>query len=76
MILGSWYSLPTGDKGNRKIVLILVDSPISVYSWKFPSLTGTLALSYFIHNAVLTILRNQKHPENNVRFPAFLQHIT
>lgn len=40
---------------------------VQLYSWKFPSLTGTLALSYFIHNAVLTILRNQKHPENNAR---------
>ena len=33
----------------------------------FPALSGTLTLSYFIHNAVLTILRNQKHPENNAR---------
>ena len=40
---------------------------LSVYSVKFPALTGTLALSYFIHNAVLTILRNQKNPENNAR---------
>ncbi|KAF8373924.1 hypothetical protein PRIPAC_80353 [Pristionchus pacificus] len=39
----------------------------SMFSWKFPALTGTLTLSYFIHNAVLTILRNQKHPENNAR---------
>ncbi|KAI1728032.1 transmembrane amino acid transporter protein domain-containing protein [Ditylenchus destructor] len=38
-----------------------------LFSWKFPALTGTLSLSYFIHNAILTILRNQKHPENNVR---------
>uniref|UniRef100_A0A0N5BL15 Sodium-coupled neutral amino acid transporter 9 homolog n=1 Tax=Strongyloides papillosus TaxID=174720 RepID=A0A0N5BL15_STREA len=34
---------------------------------RFPALTGTLALSYFIHNAILTILRNQKNPENNAR---------
>ncbi|GMS96993.1 hypothetical protein PENTCL1PPCAC_19168, partial [Pristionchus entomophagus] len=39
----------------------------SLFSWRFPALTGTLTLSYFIHNAVLTILRNQKHPENNAR---------
>ena len=38
---------------------------VQLISGKFPALTGTLALSYFIHNAVLTILRNQKHPENN-----------
>lgn len=34
---------------------------------RFPALTGTLALSYFIHNAILTILRNQKNPQNNAR---------
>ncbi|GMR49737.1 hypothetical protein PMAYCL1PPCAC_19932, partial [Pristionchus mayeri] len=39
----------------------------ALFSWRFPALTGTLTLSYFIHNAVLTILRNQKHPENNAR---------
>ncbi|PAV82297.1 hypothetical protein WR25_07247 [Diploscapter pachys] len=39
----------------------------ALFNWKFPALTGTLTLSYFIHNAVLTILRNQKNPENNAR---------
>lgn len=39
----------------------------SVANMHFPALSGTLTLSYFIHNAVLTILRNQKHPENNAR---------
>ncbi|KAK6034119.1 hypothetical protein COOONC_28377 [Cooperia oncophora] len=48
------------------------DDPNSIhyakaFSWRFPALTGTLTLSYFIHNAVLTILRNQKNPENNAR---------
>uniref|UniRef100_A0A9J2PTM1 Amino acid transporter transmembrane domain-containing protein n=1 Tax=Ascaris lumbricoides TaxID=6252 RepID=A0A9J2PTM1_ASCLU len=38
-----------------------------VFRWRFPALTGTLTLSYFLHNVVLTILRNQKHPENNAR---------
>ncbi|XP_013419465.1 sodium-coupled neutral amino acid transporter 9 isoform X2 [Lingula anatina] len=33
----------------------------------FPNLTGILALAFFIHNCVLTILRNQKNPENNSR---------
>ncbi|KHJ82372.1 hypothetical protein OESDEN_17934, partial [Oesophagostomum dentatum] len=36
------------------------------FNWRFPALTGTMTLSYFIHNAVITILRNQKNPENNV----------
>jgi sodium-coupled neutral amino acid transporter 9 len=39
---------------------------VKLYNWNFPALTGTLALSFFIHNAILTILRNQKYPENNV----------
>nr|CDJ84910.1 Amino acid transporter domain containing protein [Haemonchus contortus] len=39
----------------------------AAFSWRFPALTGTLTLSFFIHNAVLTILRNQKNPENNAR---------
>uniref|UniRef100_A0A0N4ZHU8 NAD(+) diphosphatase n=1 Tax=Parastrongyloides trichosuri TaxID=131310 RepID=A0A0N4ZHU8_PARTI len=46
-----------------------ISSPNYAPLWRlrFPALTGTLALSYFIHNAILTILRNQKNPENNAR---------
>ncbi|KAA3678667.1 solute carrier family 38 (sodium-coupled neutral amino acid transporter), member 9 [Paragonimus westermani] len=33
----------------------------------FPSLTGTCSLAFFIHNALQTILRAQRHPENNAR---------
>ncbi|XP_014672119.1 PREDICTED: sodium-coupled neutral amino acid transporter 9 homolog isoform X3 [Priapulus caudatus] len=33
----------------------------------FPALTGILALAYFIHNAIISIMRNQKKPENNAR---------
>ncbi|KAJ7370783.1 hypothetical protein OS493_029772 [Desmophyllum pertusum] len=33
----------------------------------FPALTGILTLAYFIHNCILSIMRNQEHPENNVR---------
>ncbi|XP_077981323.1 neutral amino acid transporter 9-like [Glandiceps talaboti] len=33
----------------------------------FPALTGTLALALFIHNCVLSIVRNQRNPENNGR---------
>ncbi|PIC34182.1 hypothetical protein B9Z55_013913 [Caenorhabditis nigoni] len=40
---------------------------VQLANMHFPALSGTLTLSYFIHNAVLTILRNQKHPENNAR---------
>jgi len=33
----------------------------------FPSLTGILALGLFIHNAIITIMSNNKHQENNGR---------
>lgn len=33
----------------------------------FPALTGMLSLAFFLHNAVITILRNNKQQENNVR---------
>lgn len=33
----------------------------------FPSLTGILALGLFIHNAIITIMGNNKYPENNGR---------
>jgi len=32
----------------------------------FPALTGILALAYFIHNCIVSIMRNQRNPENNV----------
>jgi len=38
----------------------------SEFQWTFPALTGILSLAYFIHNAVISIVRNQRHPENNV----------
>uniref|UniRef100_A0A7I4YDI7 Aa_trans domain-containing protein n=1 Tax=Haemonchus contortus TaxID=6289 RepID=A0A7I4YDI7_HAECO len=37
------------------------------FSWNFPALTGMLTMSYFLHNAIITMLRNQRNPENNVR---------
>uniref|UniRef100_W5MY75 Neutral amino acid transporter 9 n=1 Tax=Lepisosteus oculatus TaxID=7918 RepID=W5MY75_LEPOC len=33
----------------------------------FPQLTGVLTLAFFIHNCVITLLRNNKNQENNVR---------
>jgi len=33
----------------------------------FPSLTGILTLALFIHNAIITIMSNNRHPENNGR---------
>jgi sodium-coupled neutral amino acid transporter 9 len=40
---------------------------IPEFQWTFPALTGILSLAYFIHNAVISIMRNQRHPENNGR---------
>ncbi|XP_070194773.1 neutral amino acid transporter 9-like [Littorina saxatilis] len=33
----------------------------------FPALTGVAALGYFVQNSVLSLVRNQKHPQHNVR---------
>nr|XP_002125488.1 sodium-coupled neutral amino acid transporter 9 isoform X1 [Ciona intestinalis] len=33
----------------------------------FPALTGMLSLAFFLHNAAITIVKNNQHPENNVR---------
>ncbi|KAF7250621.1 Sodium-coupled neutral amino acid transporter 9 [Varanus komodoensis] len=33
----------------------------------FPQLTGVLTLAFFIHNCVITLLKNNKNQENNVR---------
>ncbi|XP_063818301.1 neutral amino acid transporter 9 isoform X1 [Pseudophryne corroboree] len=33
----------------------------------FPQLTGVLTLAFFIHNCIITLLKNNRNPENNVR---------
>lgn len=40
----------------------------SNFSTSFPVLTGMLALALFIHNIIISIMRNNKHPEKNVNF--------
>jgi len=40
---------------------------IPLFKDGFPALTGILTLAYFIHNCILSIMRNQERPENNVR---------
>ncbi|GBN24553.1 Sodium-coupled neutral amino acid transporter 9 [Araneus ventricosus] len=40
---------------------------VHLFKATFPVLVGTLSLSFFIHNCVLSLLRNQKKPENNPR---------
>nr|XP_060617479.1 neutral amino acid transporter 9 [Anolis sagrei ordinatus] len=34
---------------------------------RFPQLTGVLTLAFFIHNCIITLLKNNKNQENNVR---------
>uniref|UniRef100_A0A8C4IF98 Neutral amino acid transporter 9 n=1 Tax=Dicentrarchus labrax TaxID=13489 RepID=A0A8C4IF98_DICLA len=33
----------------------------------FPQLTGVLTLAFFIHNCIITLMKSNKHQENNVR---------
>ncbi|XP_064624840.1 neutral amino acid transporter 9-like [Lineus longissimus] len=40
---------------------------VPMYRPSFAALTGTLSLALFIHNCILSMVRNQKHPENNGR---------
>ncbi|KAM5332000.1 neutral amino acid transporter 9 [Glossophaga mutica] len=35
--------------------------------FQFPQLTGVLTLAFFIHNCAITLLKNNKNQENNVR---------
>lgn len=37
-----------------------------MYKDSFPSLSGMMALGLFIHNAIITIMKNNKFQENNV----------
>lgn len=51
-------------------------SPISsvvVFKASFPALTGLLTLAYLIHNCILSIMRNQENPKNNVSDPYYSQ---
>ncbi len=45
-----------------------VTSPeyVPMYKSTFCSLSGMLALGLFIHNAIITIVSNNRYPENNV----------
>ncbi|XP_033637139.1 sodium-coupled neutral amino acid transporter 9-like isoform X2 [Asterias rubens] len=39
----------------------------ALYSVHFPAFSGMLSLGFFIHNAISSILRGQREPENNGR---------
>ncbi|PFX23993.1 putative sodium-coupled neutral amino acid transporter 9 [Stylophora pistillata] len=38
---------------------------IPMFKASFPALTGILTMAYFIHNSILSIMRNQENPKNN-----------
>ncbi|XP_076347768.1 sodium-coupled neutral amino acid transporter 9 homolog [Tachypleus tridentatus] len=40
---------------------------VSLYLPSFPALAGVSSMAFFIHNCILSLCRNQKNPENNVR---------
>ncbi|XP_022255064.1 sodium-coupled neutral amino acid transporter 9-like, partial [Limulus polyphemus] len=40
---------------------------VSLYLPSFPALSGVSSMAFFIHNCILSLCRNQKNPENNVR---------
>ncbi|CAN7938510.1 unnamed protein product, partial [Ixodes hexagonus] len=42
-------------------------SYVPLFRSTFPALTGVLCLSFFIHNCVISMMRNQKNPEHNAR---------
>ncbi|CAN7940228.1 unnamed protein product [Ixodes pacificus] len=42
-------------------------SYVPLFRTTFPALTGVLCLSFFIHNCVISMMRNQKNPEHNAR---------
>ena len=41
---------------------------VPMFKSSFPALSGMMALGLFLHNAVITILKNNRHQENNVSF--------
>lgn len=45
---------------------------IAEFRLLFPQLTGVLTLAFFIHNCVITIMKSNKNPENNVGLAAEL----
>ena len=44
------------------------DFYVPMFKPSFPALSGMMALGLFLHNAVITILKNNRYQENNVSF--------
>nr|CAH7726205.1 unnamed protein product [Callosobruchus chinensis] len=68
--------------GTISVTYLLIFVAIKSFSWSphiqnwseewilkstFPSLTGMLSMSYFIHNIIISIMRHNRHQENNSR---------
>lgn len=70
----NWYSLGVVKLwmtnytfGIQVAIITCYYCTVSDASWSFPALTGIMSLAFFIHSCVLSIMRNQAKPENNVR---------
>ena len=51
------------------------DEYVPMAETTFPSLSGMLALGLFIHNAIVTIIKNHARPERNVSLLIMLYYI-
>ena len=51
------------------------DEYVPMAETTFPSLSGMLALGLFIHNAIVTIIKNHARPERNVSLLIMLYDI-
>lgn len=48
---------------------------ISNFNFSFPVLTGMLALALFIHNIIITVMRNNRHQEKNVSIEQYISNV-
>ncbi|CAH1132766.1 unnamed protein product [Ceutorhynchus assimilis] len=68
--------------GTFSVLYLLIFVAVKAYGWginmpdwsseiylktSFSALSGMLSLSYFIHNIIISVMRNNKHQENNGR---------
>ena len=49
-------------------MLIIFIHNFQEFRTMFPQLTGVLTLAFFIHNCIITLMKNNRHQENNVSY--------
>ncbi|XP_052123756.1 sodium-coupled neutral amino acid transporter 9 homolog [Frankliniella occidentalis] len=52
---------------NLNVHDVLSEHYSPLFKMSFPATSGMLALSYFIHNIIISIMKNNRHQENNGR---------